>query len=458
MKLSSKLSKGIIILLLVVILISMISTIYLFNNSLKRFVEIERKNLFDQITSDLEDFSRNEQLSPLILENYSINEELLIKYYDINGNLLYEFNGLSKNKNYSNDELVTLKIDLLNPYGINIGVLTIQYLENIFEYDESIKDFQVEIFRNYTFIFLLSLAIGSLFVIILSKRVTGPINDIKNITNQLRLKKYNIEEKNYDIYELDELNSNIKFLADTLKNQDKVRVDYAKDISHELRTPLTNLLLHLEGIKDEVIEADEQTINLLLDETKRLNKMIDNLESSFINNEKILELNINKVNLNELLKNIANSFIPKFNEKNIDFNLELDSVTTINTDANKLTQIISNLITNAIKAVNKNGKIILKHKSFKNREVISVTDNGIGIKKEDIEHIFDRFYRVDNVRNTKVSGHGLGLSITKTYIDLLGYNISVNSDLGKGSEFIITINTKWINKLSKVEFKPIMLI
>lgn len=442
MKLSSKLSKGIIILLLVVILISMISTIYLFNNSLKRFVEIERKNLFDQITSDLEDFSRNEQLSPLILENYSINEELLIKYYDINGNLLYEFNGLSKNKNYSNDELVTLKIDLLNPYGINIGVLTIQYLENIFEYDESIKDFQVEIFRNYTFIFLLSLAIGSLFVIILSKRVTGPINDIKNITNQLRLKKYNIEEKNYDIYELDELNSNIKFLADTLKNQDKVRVDYAKDISHELRTPLTNLLLHLEGIKDEVIEADEQTINLLLDETKRLNKMIDNLESSFINNEKILELNINKVNLNELLKNIANSFIPKFNEKNIDFNLELDSVTTINTDANKLTQIISNLITNAIKAVNKNGKIILKHKSFKNREVISVTDNGIGIKKEDIEHIFDRFYRVDNVRNTKVSGHGLGLSITKTYIDLLGYNISVNSDLGKGSEFIITINTK----------------
>lgn len=442
MKLSSKLSKGIIILLLVVILISMISTIYLFNNSLKRFVEIERKNLFDQITSDLEDFSRNEQLSPLILENYSINEELLIKYYDTNGNLLYEFNGLSKNKNYSNDELVTLKIDLLNTYGKNIGILTIQYLEDIFEYDESIKDFQVEILRNYTFIFLLSLVIGSIFVIILSKRVTGPINDIKNITNKLRLKNYNIAKKNYDIYELDELNSNIKFLADTLKNQDKVRVDYAKDISHELRTPLTNLLLHLEGIKDEVIEADEQTINLLLDETKRLNQMIDNLESSFINNEKILELNINKVNLNELLKNIANSFIPKFNEKNIDFNLELDSEATINTDANKLTQIISNLLTNAIKAVNKNGKIILKHKSFKNREVISVTDNGIGIKKEDIEHIFDRFYRVDNVRNTKVSGHGLGLSIAKTYIDLLGYNISVNSDLGKGSEFIITINIK----------------
>lgn len=441
MKLSSKLNKGMIILLTLLILSSVLTSIFLFNNSLESFANHERNKLFEQISKDIESFAQTDQgLNPIILDNYSKNQNLLIRLYGPDNNLIQEFDGLQSDMRNSQYALQTIRLDLVNYNQEAIGKLDISYVADVFAFDESIQNFRYEIVRNYTILFLAFLLLGSIYVIVFSKKITEPINDLKSKANKLRQRNYKLESKNYNIYEIDQLSSDIDYLATTLHNQDKLRTDYAHDIAHELRTPLTNLLLHLEGIKDEVIEADQHTLDLLLAETQRLNKMIDNLEVSFNNSEKLLEINLEDVEIEDLLENVTSSFLPLMNERNIEVNYIFSKENTIYTDRDKLSQIITNLLSNAIKAVDNGGKIDIIHQAHINRDVIIISDNGVGISQDNIEHIFERFFRVDNVRNTKVSGHGLGLSITKTFADLLGYKISVNSKEGKGSEFIITIS------------------
>lgn len=439
MKLRSKLNRGLIILLSLVILASASISMYLFNNSLSSFITLQRRQQFNQITTDLEKFSVEGSLTPEVINLYAQNQDLLIKYYDKDNKLISEFNGLSNIDTNQEIEFVNFRIDLLDNKDQEFGYLIIQYVDNIFEYDQSVKDFRYEMLRNYTILFIVSLIIGSIFVLIFSRVITNPIMEIKEKAKRLRFKDYISDKKTFNIYELDELSSDIDYLSSTLQMQEKVRVNYAHDIAHELRTPLTNLLLHLEGIQDDIIDADDKTIDLLLNETRRLNKMIDSLELSFNDSENLLKINLEEIDLSTLLNNIFDSFIPLFKEKNINFTKDFSESRIIKTDIDKFTQIISNILSNAIKAVNENGNISISYKRFKNRDVISIKDDGIGMTEESLKHIFERFYRVDNVRNTKISGHGLGLSITKTFVDLLGYNISVNSELNKGSEFILTI-------------------
>lgn len=440
MKLSSKLNKYFIILLIITILVSAFTSIYIFSNSFERFANIERKQKFDLISEDLNRISRlDDGLNPTILQIYAESEDIYIKVFDKYKKLVFEYDGIKRETRDKKLNFLKIKYNLVNQNNKAIGYLEIEYPDNIFEYDEGIRQFRKEMVRNFSLVFILLTILGSISILFVSKTITDPITYIKNQSNKIRNRNYDIQRKNFDIYELDELSADISYLATSLSLQDKYRLDYAKDIAHELRTPLTNLMLHLDGIKDDVIEADDDTVDLLLSETKRLSSMINNLEASFSSNENMTKLDIEKVDLSQLLKIVSSSFIPLMHEYNIELETHFIDDIEIYTDTNKFKQVLSNIISNAIKAIEINGKIIITQRHFKNREVISIEDNGVGIDKENIEHIFERFYRVDNVRNTKVSGHGLGLSIVKTYIDLLGYNISVNSTLGKGTEFIITI-------------------
>lgn len=440
MKLSSKLNKYFIILLVITIFVSAITSIFIFGNSFERFANIERKQKFDLLSEDLNHITQLEDgLNPSILQRYADTEEIYIKVYNYDRILLFEHDGINPATRNKNVKFLNAKYNLVNELNIPIGYLEIEYADNIFEYDENIYLFRREMIRNFTIIFIILMVIGSICILFVSKMITEPITYIKNQANQIRSRNYNIKRKEFDIYELDELSTDISYLATSLSLQEKFRSDYAHDIAHELRTPVTNLMLHLDGIKDEIIQPDKPTIDLLLSEIKRLSSMIDNLESTFNSSNSITELELTKIDIKNLLETISASFLPLMHENNIELETNFVDNIIIETDVNKLKQIISNILSNAIKAIENGGKIKLTHRNFKNRDVISIEDNGIGISKDNLEHIFERFYRVDNVRNTKVSGHGLGLSIAKTYIDLLGYNLSVNSELGKGTEFIITI-------------------
>lgn len=440
MKLSQKLNRTFIFILILLIFASAFTAIFTFNNSLFNFIQTQRQKEFDTISKDIVKIVELESgISNVLLENYVAENNISIKYYNNDDKLISQFNGIKNYKDYSENSFATQKFILKDSLGNKVGYLVISYIDNIYEYDNSIKEFRKEIIEKYAIIFIVTMIITTVLIVIFSRSVTNPITEIQAQTKKIRQGDFEKSGHRYNIYELDQLSADIDYLSTTLEMQDNFRSDYARDIAHELRTPMTNLLLHLEGIRDEIIEADEDTINLLISEIQRLNRMIDDLEVSFNNTKENSKLNLEKASLNEILTNVTSSFAPLIDEKNIKLIKSFDKDNIIETDKMKLTQIFSNILSNAIKAVDENGEISIIHKSYKNRDVIRISDNGVGMNKENMKHIFERFYRIDDARNTKQSGSGLGLAITKNYADLLNYRISVSSNEGEGTEFVITI-------------------
>jgi len=210
------------------------------------------------------------------------------------------------------------------------------------------------------------------------------------------------------------------------------------DISHELRTPLTSIKGHIEAIIDGIWEPTNERLISINEEVTRLTKLVEDLsELSNYESEKFkLEKEI--VNLKKLIKNIVYNYENKALEKNITINYNLEKINVL-VDKKQLSQAIINILANSIKFTEVGGNIYIKNYLYENYINISIKDNGIGIPKKDIEYIFERFYRVDKSRNKETGGIGVGLSIAESILNAHNGKIVVNSEIGKGTEFIIKI-------------------
>ena len=191
-------------------------------------------------------------------------------------------------------------------------------------------------------------------------------------------------------------------------------------------------------MKDGVVDSDPSTLDILSNEITRLEGLIVGLKNTFDENVSYAILSKSDVNVTNLIENIARSFLAKARLNNIVINTYLDKDVIINTDQDKLSQIIQNLVSNAIKAIGHDGKIDIHLRETDKEVIINVIDDGIGIKEDDIQRIFERFYRVEDARNTKENGVGLGLAITKNFVEALSGKIKVKSKIGEGSDFAIT--------------------
>ena len=261
---------------------------------------------------------------------------------------------------------------------------------------------------------------------------------ISDETINLKDGNYKVDDRITDIKEIETLQTNINYLSNNLKKQEEIRKQYAQDISHELRTPLTNLQLYIEAIKDGVIEPEENTMTILLEDVNRLEGLIEGLKKTFDENVEYLELNKEDFNVSDLTESIVQSFKANAEYNNINISTYIQEDIIFYSDYDKYSQILQNLISNAIKAIGKNGEIDV-YLTADNEEIkLSVRDNGVGIAEDKIDRIFDRFYRIEDARNTKENGHGLGLSITKNFVDALGGKISVDSKINVGSTFMLT--------------------
>ncbi len=439
MKLKTKIFNTLVINICITLILSSLFINILFKTTLNSFVESQRETEFNKIAEDISTITylQNGPISSSTLKLYAKNESININIYDNKNKLQAEFYGI-KEPEYKNSNYITKKFSLVNKTGQNYGYIEIGYMEDTYLYNKSISLFYNKTIKYYGFALVISLLFGFIISLLFSKKITDPIMEINKATKRIRSGEYDGKIKEYNIYEIEELSNNLTYLANTLKLQEELRSNYAEDIAHELRTPLTNLQLHLEGIKDQVIELDEDIVLLLINEVKRLNSMVDGLQNTFNDSSKMLELNIEKFNLAEEILSVSNSFRPAMDDKNIHLHLDLDNDLELVTDKDKLHHVLNNLISNAIKAIDENGNVTIISKDYHNRIVLTIQDDGVGIPAKDLPHIFDRFYRVDSARNSNAGGHGLGLAITKTYTDLMEANITVHSMPQKGTEFTIT--------------------
>ena len=233
------------------------------------------------------------------------------------------------------------------------------------------------------------------------------------------------------------------------QKEEQERKEFVSNVSHELRTPLTSVKSYVEALSDGAWQDKEiapQFLKVVQDETERMIRMINDLLSLSRMDAGTTKLNLEYVNINELFNYILNRFDmiikkeedPKKKKYTIKrFFTKKDLWVEIDTD--KFTQVIDNIMNNAIKYSPDGGVITARLLETHNHVIMSISDQGLGIPRKDLSHIFDRFFRVDKARSRKQGGTGLGLAISKEVVNMLGGQIWVDSVEGKGSTFYISL-------------------
>ena len=293
--------------------------------------------------------------------------------------------------------------------------------------------------------------VGFFFLRIFIDRALSPIREMSTVTAEIASGNFSkrIEIGNR-MDEISILARNLNSMADSLEDQEQKRHEFISSISHDLRSPLTSIMGYLQAIIDGIIPEDKlpKYLNIIYSETERLNKMSNTILDLSKNKLNGAKLKYSSFNINELLELVASTLKVKAFDKNIYIVFENTNTTVIvYADYEKIQRVIYNLLYNAIKFTNKNGKIILKAEELDQKAYISIIDNGIGMKEDEQARVFDRLYKADSSRGMDKTGSGLGLSIVKEFIKAHNEEIFVKSTLGKGSTFTFTLKLYNENKI-----------
>ena len=231
-----------------------------------------------------------------------------------------------------------------------------------------------------------------------------------------------------------------------IKKLEKIRSEFVANVSHELKTPLTSIKGFVETLKAGAIEDNDAAmrfLNIIEDEADRLNRLItDILSLSELENKKI-KTRYEIINTVDKIMEIVSLLQTQALNKNISLNAKVEAdISKLIVDPDQFKQMLINLVDNAVKYTPEGGAVEVIAYNSGNDVIIKIKDNGIGISKEHIPRLFERFYRVDKARSRNVGGTGLGLAIVKHIVMQFEGKIEVFSEVGKGTEFILSIPTK----------------
>jgi hypothetical protein len=275
-----------------------------------------------------------------------------------------------------------------------------------------------------------------------SKRIMQPLTLIKQITQKFAAGQLDARLPPSEIPELDQLATSFNRMAASLENVEHRRRELVSDLTHELRTPLTVLRGYLEELAADRIEATPVVYQQLAKETRRLERLINDLQELSKAEAGYLPIKLKSVNLRPLLESLVQKFSDQLLEDGPTLRLECtEQLPNVRADIDRVEQVLVNLIGNALTYTDK-GTITIKawteFDGTNNRLpqlFVAVTDTGIGIAPEDLPHVFERFWRAEKSRNQHTGGTGIGLAISKRLIELQGGQIEVKSKLGEGSTF-----------------------
>ncbi|MGX4583221.1 HAMP domain-containing sensor histidine kinase [Paenibacillus chitinolyticus] len=237
--------------------------------------------------------------------------------------------------------------------------------------------------------------------------------------------------------------SNVNQMAVELGALEKMRQEFISNVSHEIQSPLTSIQGFAKAIKQENLspEARLRYITIIETESERLSKISDNLLKLTSLESKHHPFEQIPYRLDKQLRNVVLASEPKWLEKKLDMEVELEPV-TFRADRDLMSQVWINLLSNAIKFTPEGGTIRIGLSAGEGRARVTVADTGIGLTEEDRQHVFERFYKADKSRTSSGGGSGLGLSIVQKIIEMHDGGISVESRLGEGTVFLVTLPLK----------------
>ena len=287
------------------------------------------------------------------------------------------------------------------------------------------------------YVTIIALLISSIISIFISKRISKPIKNMKNCAENLAKGNYEVEFEKAGYSELDDLADTLNFTANELSKTDKIRKELIANVSHDLRTPLTMIKAYSEMIRDlsgDNKEKREEHLQVIIDETDRLTRLVNDMMDLSKIESGNMELMLEKTNYSKLVEDMVDR-IKNMNDSEFKIISEVQKDIFVNIDKTKSEQVLYNLITNAINHAGENKNITVNVTTSDKKIKTEVIDDGVGIAKEDIPHIYDRYYKCDKSYKRESKGSGLGLSIVKNVLIAHEANYGVISTLGEGSNF-----------------------
>lgn len=285
-----------------------------------------------------------------------------------------------------------------------------------------------------------SLLIGVVFGLFWIKGFVNPLHELKVSMNKVSKGEFVRMEETYENKEVGELIYSFNKMVDELSHMDNLSHEYTANISHEFKTPLSTIMGYITllemGTENE--EEQKEYIDYIKNATQRLTNLTNNiLLLNKVDNMEIL--NVDEFSLDNQIRDAVISLENEFNKKKINLKIDLDEF-KIESCKDLLMSVWVNLLTNAVKFTNENGNISISLEKHHDCAVIMFNDDGIGIKEEDLEKIFERFYQADKSHSS--DGNGLGMCLVKTILDKVKGEISVKSEFGIGTSFMIKLNRK----------------
>ena len=393
------------------------------------------------------------------IESIAYKNNLCIEY--INNDNIYIFNELSNNcilstnnrsinsiiNNFINKTDKREMIKLNNPSNntksilYNIKLHDNEYIilnTNLEDVDSTTSVLKSQLIYITLIVILLAIVVS----IIISKTINKPIikitKEAKKLANGNR--ELNIPESN--IKEIDDLRDSLVYVNHEINKTDELRRDLLANVSHDLKTPLTMIKAYAEMIRDINKDDEEkrnENLNIIIDETDRLTILVNdilNLSKLEANKE---TLDISEFDLVELVNNIIKKYNIIKETENYNFILNMPKKAIVKGDINKISQVIYNLVNNAINYTGDDLTVTIEVIEKKKTYLVNIKDTGKGIKEEELNIIWDKYYKNEKNHKRNKVGTGVGLSIVKNILDKHKCKYGVTSEIGKGTTFYFEI-------------------
>jgi signal transduction histidine kinase len=286
---------------------------------------------------------------------------------------------------------------------------------------------------------IIAVATAAIVSLAVAARIARPISALAAAARRVAGGHYAERVPSDEPGEIGELAASFNDMASSLESTERRRLQLVGDVAHELRTPLTTLDGYLEGLEDGVIEPTAETWRLLRAETGRLTRLVTDLSDLWHAEVRQLRLRVDLIDTAEVATEVAERFAPQAGARGIRIAISADRAVAA-ADRDRVAQVVSNYLSNALRHAPDGSIITLMTRQTPGGARISVTDAGPGLAPDQVEAVFERFYRVDAARSRAAGGSGIGLAIVRALADAMGGRAWAESaGPGRGATFLLEL-------------------
>jgi two-component system sensor histidine kinase BaeS len=285
----------------------------------------------------------------------------------------------------------------------------------------------------------IALVVAATLAFLLARNVSRPVKRLGNTLRELSQGEYlaRVEVESKD--EIGSLATRVNQLADSLEKNRTARQRWMADIAHELRTPVSILKGEIEALADGIRKPDQRMVTSLREEVDQLSTLINDLQTLALSDAGALNIQKLPLDLTALINQCTDTFHDRFAQREIELTSQLADRVIIEADATRLRQLLHNLLENCCRYVDQAGQVKLSLMQTRDRTELLLEDSGPGLENDQIERLFERFYRVEGSRSRSTGGTGLGLSICKNIVEAHGGSIEAGKSEMGGLKISITL-------------------